>query len=294
MFVHSPSEFYLKYLISHPDGLNNKAIRTHMDERRLVCGPDVYLDKLRAAMSIPQPFFPSRPKHEPSRQFLLEEQIYGLWYRNEHTKMAVLLLTQPTAQEALHAMLTVGADFNSASLLIDKRFGIAFSVQSVNRYKKYFWNTDLVNTVELRHMCHQLASGTPPPIKSNPLVLASELPATPMSAALIQLRLGFMPSSLSQYEAMKSNTKACAMRMYEALMVGGKAASEEFRNYAWGMKYVAELMESMTAPEEDLKKMLSTVELVTNPTKTPTINDLTGGNFSDGSFVDSDKKEKKK
>lgn len=290
MFVRSPSEFYLKYLITHPDGWNNRSIIEHTAEHRLVCGPFDYLDRLRERLHPPDPFFPRRRRHEPSKQFLLEEQIYGLWHRNEHTVMAVKLLDNPSAQEAAHAMLTVGADTTSVALLLDKRFELPFSVQAVERYKKYFWNTDIVNTAELRELCRDAAGG---PAKTNPLVLASELPATPMSAVLVQMRMGFVPSTLNQYEGLKKAAETCTMRMYEALMLGGKGAAEEFRNWAWGMKFIVEMTESMTAPEEDLRKMLGKVELVTKPVKTPTIAKLSKGNFSDGTFVQDPNKKKK-
>jgi len=288
MFVRSPSEFYLKYLVTHPDGLTTAAVRAHMHSRRLYPGPDGYIDALRTRLFPPKPFFPSRPKHKPSSDFLIEEGIYGLWHQNEHTKMAMSLLEQALPQEAAHAMLSVGSPPESTALLLDKRFGLPFSTQAVERYKKYFWNTDLVSRAELGQICAALA-GTPQ--KFDPVLNAARLPATPMSAVVVQIRLGFIPEKLNQYEALKKCTEACTYRMYEALMTGGKEGAEIFRNLSWGQKFTFDAMSTMAAPENDLKKMISSIELVTKATKPPTIDEVTGGNVSDGSFADDPNKQ---
>lgn len=292
MFVRSPSEFYLKYLITHPDRWSDRKIVEHMKAHRLPHGPDSYLAYLRGELHPPRPFFPHREKHEASREFLLEEQIWGLWHPNEHVDMALSILKMPAAQEAAHSMITVGADTKSVALLLDKRYQIPLTEQAVERYKKYFWNTDLVSAGELRDICCDVAATKS---KMHPLVLAAELPATPMSAANIQMRLGFMPAGINQYEALKKVDEACTLKMYEALALGGRGSSTMFRDLAWGKKLIAELVEAMTVPEEDVRKALSKIELVTKPLQTPTINELSGGDFSDGTFVqDSEEKAKTK
>jgi len=288
----SPSEFYLKYLITHPDGLNNEAIRERMGELHLPCGPDKYLDRLRGRLVAPRPFHPDRPRHEPSKQFLVEEEIWGLWHPTEHTRMAMSLLGKPTPQQAVHSMMAVGADDETVAMLLDKRYGIGFSTRAAGRYRKYCWNMDLVNITELRAVCRSMAGGAPS--RRDPLVLASELPATPASGMLVQMRLGFVPATMDHYKALKKVAELCTARMYEAMAMGGKEAAEEFRNCAWGLKYLSEIMDAMTAPEEDLRKMMRGVRLVTRTIQTPTVNQLTRGDFSDGSFMQAPGKEEEK
>lgn len=289
MFVCSPSEFYLKYLVTHPDGWNNTAIIEHMERKRLFTGPGYYLDRLRKETVPPKPFFPSNPKHATSKQFLLEEQIHGLWHQNEHTRMAFKLLDAPIPQETVHGMINVGADDESIAILLDKRYGMPFSLQAVDRYRKYFWNIELCSGSELRDICRKMLDGPP---RASPQMLGAILPATPMSAALVQTRVGFVPRHMEEYAALDIILRVAHMRMYEALMIGGKEAAEEFRNIAWGAKFAVEMRSAVMAPQDDLRKTMRNMQLVTKPIKTPLIGEISGGNFSDGTFTEDPSKKK--
>lgn len=308
MLVRSPAEFYIKYLVSHPAGYNTEAIQRKLKKQRLSDIGKDYIDDLRFDMEVPTPFKPKIKSNVPSQDFLIEEGVFGLWHHNEHVKMALRIPQMPQVQEIVESLVLAGAPDDSLPPVLGRRFDVDFTREAMACYRHYFWNTVLCSRAELRELCYKQAlEGSSDLSKSvsdrkaiqkayykNPRVLAAELPTAPISVAQVQMLLGFMPARMDPYKLARMNYDMTLRRIAEELLQGGPRAAAATRDYSITLEKLGIQMETMTSPEEDLRAMMQTIQLETEPITTPTINQLTGGNVSDGSFTEVGEEDKVK
>lgn len=308
MIVRSPAEFYIKYLVSHPAGYNTEAIQRKLRKQRLGDIGKDYIDDLRFEMELPTPFKPKVKSHVESMNFLVEEGIFGLWYPNEHVDMALEILKHPQVQEIVEAYVLGGASNESIPAVLDRKFNMPFTREAMACYRHYFWNTALCSRAELRELIYSQAlagssdlsrsvsarNATKKAFYKNARVLASELPTAPIAVAQVQILLGFMPNEMNSFKLARANYDMTLRRIAEELLQGGPRAPAATRDYAITLEKLAAQLEVQTSPQDDLRAQMQTIQLETEPITTPTIHQLTSGNVSDGSYIDSDDEDNQK
>lgn len=108
-----------------------------------------YVDALRMDCIPPVPFYPSDELHFRSQRFLVKEGIRGLFSYDDHVVCANKLVDLPRAKELIETSLLCNSLPAWISTVL-KRRGFASTVQAVDAFKHYFFNVDLVDSVEMR------------------------------------------------------------------------------------------------------------------------------------------------
>src|SRR3972149_1720488 len=110
MIRRSPGEFYLKYLVIHPDGYSNDYIMKNLGLKLgLDCLGEWYLNQLRASCIPPTPFYPFDQLHFNSQKFLRREQIHRVFQPDDSMVQASALLDRARLRELVEVMVLSGA-----------------------------------------------------------------------------------------------------------------------------------------------------------------------------------------
>jgi len=291
MFTTCPADRYFRYLVTHPRGYDNEAIIAAAAKHGRYCpGPD-YLDALRDELTPPRPFRPRSKKHKASQRFLIEHEIDGFYDGSEETKRAWEIVKNPRLCETVEVNLIVGAPWKSSVFALRTRYAFECTEAAIQRFSRMFYDALLVSVTDLRAITFQQAkqrqerTGMPPYM--DPRVIASRLPRAGFSVILASLKMGVpIPKNTDHAKLLRSARDAAALRMLEESLVGAPGASRRAADWATTVRITSEILEASTEPETELREALRSIELVTEPIKTPTIAELTDGNFSDGSFIE--------
>lgn len=297
--MQSPAQVYLRYLLSHPDKHNNAHVKKRCRKEHIYFVDDDYLDELREDMVIPEPFRPKDRRHKPSMDFLRVEGIYGLWFRTKAVADALKILRKARVKETIEAMLVLHVPYSGIVYGLSTKHNESISEAAVDMYYHHFWNLGMLTTVEVRQACRKSEKvepqyGSNHLVRSSPRVIASEMPSSPISAALVLMRLGFVPEKVDVFKLLPELAEVVALKAYETVLVGGKDSAAAVFQYARTLEIIYDLKNKMTPPEEELTKMMQNVTLETKKIQTPTIHQLTGGDFSTGDFEEKKEQELKK
>ena len=292
MIRRSPCEYYLKYLVVHPEQYSNDRIREITNELQFDFVGKWYLDRLRATCIPPVPFYPSDPLHVPSQRFLMRERIQNLFLPNEDVRTAFKIVERPRLKEFVEAMVLAGAPDSAIARSLRENRNFPCTIQALERYRHYFWNTELVDSTDMRALLRlrvdAAGSSTDPEIQAqhgalqrayynDPRKVAAELPSTPVAAMFSQMRMGIMPGKLELVKVLEMSQAMSAGRALEAMMVAGPEDSSRAFNYANVLRIVTETLEHVAKPDEELQKTLSAITMKTEEKSVPTLSELTKG-----------------
>ena len=288
MIQRSPCEYYLKYLIVHPDNLSNDQIREIVVGQQLDFIGMPYLSRLRAACVAPVPFYPYDTSHKRTQRFLIKEGIRGMFLPDEHMRQANKFLDMPRAKETIESSLVTGsAPVWVAALL--RRAGIPASSQSIERYQHFFFNASLVDSMELRAllcMRTMMDSSSDPDEKkqsaamakveySDPRRIAANISVAPIAGIINQVRLGLMPKNVELAKLVAATRALAVGRAMDQLVRGGKA--DAVRDLTTAANTMNELLAALGSPEEELQESLYALSLETDDRDIPHINQLSDG-----------------
>lgn len=293
MKLRSPAELYIKYLICHPDKYNDGVIRGYLDEYNIFDLGEDYLKEIRARLVIPENFKPQSKTHAKSHRFILAENIYSLFHPTPDTKMALRFLERPRVKEFVETMLLSHAP----SLAIAERvraMGTNATALAIEEYQKYFWNTKLLTATEFRVLLSMEFDQSIDEEKDNSHVkakkralkkagyldsrkLAAELPNSPITALMAQMRMGVMPNKLELGAIIQTAQAMGSLKVLEAVMFGSPSDSSRALNYSMVVKNMTEVLESVVRPDEHLRDQLNAIALKTETSKLPSIHELSGG-----------------
>jgi len=146
MRIRSPAEYYLKYLVAHPDKLTDADIEDRcLDEGLDFIGKD-YIKRLRKKCKPPEPFYPDNGAHVPSITFLSEQRLWDLFQRSVPMKMALEVLEKPRAKEFVETMILTGVPPSAICAYVSHRCGTYCTPEGLALYRHYFWNIDLLDS----------------------------------------------------------------------------------------------------------------------------------------------------
>lgn len=291
MRLRSPAEFYLKYLIVHPDGLSTPAIKERLIDEGLDFISEEYLDRLRLNLVPPSPFYPDDRNHAASMAFILRERINRLFQRDITMKMALELLHMPRAREFAESMLLIQVPLSAIAAFISRHRGVYCTPDALELYSHYFWNINLLDSTQMRVLAMlriDLAAQNIPEFKDHKDVLktayyksalraAVDLPHSPTTAMIVQQRLGVKPSRSDLALRMMEARDTAIMRAVEATQQDGLHDSQKFLNYATGSRILEELLQMVVKPEEEMREQLQSIALRTDPNQLTPIHQLSGG-----------------
>ena len=295
MSLRSPAEYYLKYLIVHPDKYPDKVIKDTLMERGIFYLGDDYVQKLRIGLVVPEVFRPFNEKHAPTRLFLIREKLRTLFQPTRDTKITWKILEHARAREFVETMLLAHAPAAAIAARVTAQ-SLFCTAEAVEEYKKYFWNLELLDATQMRTLLQmtldQNVSDSDPATEKDrkralkkagyqdPRKLASEMPYSPLTALMAQMRMGMMPSRFELATIMQTTQAMAVLKTLEATMFGGPRDSQTALNFSSVARNMTESLETVVRPDEHLREQLQAIALRTETAPVPSIHQLSAGNHT--------------
>lgn len=294
MIRRSPCELYIKYLLLHPEELDTDALRQRLVAEQLDHISLEYLEALREVTLPPVPFHPFELHHNASQRFLAKHGVRKLFHPDAHVKVAKQILKHAKAKEFVESMILSDAPIVAIAKMVAARFHIACSQRCIEMYKVFFWNTDLVDSTEMRALLalriNPLAQGltvtpstgvTAKALRdaafTDPRRVAANMPSSPMAALLSQMRMGFMPAGLEVGKVLEVVQALTSLRLLESVATGSFHDSSKAVEWSIVLKNVTDVMETVVTPEAGLREQLSSLLLKTDGGSVPLLHELTEG-----------------
>lgn len=291
MIRRSPCETYLKYLIVHPDGYSNEAIRNLVRMQQLDWIGLPYIQRLRSVCISPTPFFPEDRMHTKSVRFLRKERLETIFHPDEAMAGAVAILDNTRAKELIENMLMSNSHPGWVCTALRRQIGMDVEPDAVIRYKHYYFNVELVDSSELKAlMVLRLASEQSTDVDEQAIAAAvtsisksdarrlTAMAATPITANIMNtLRMGLLPSS-SDIARLADATRAAAIAGGMDMAIRGLPA--QGRDFALMAKMMTEILESVGDPSNDLQASLSKLSIDTDDQGIPNIKQLSDGSHT--------------
>lgn len=293
MRLRSPAEFYIKALVCNPERYSSDDIKQRLLDEGLDFISEGYIDRLRAKLKplLPKVFQPTNSSHLPSYRFIIREKINRIFLPDSAMKNARELLDAPRAKEFVESMLLVQVPLSAIASFVEKHRRVRCTVEALECYKHYFWNVELLDSTQMRVLLRMRVDTAATHVPEfdgkakvlsaayhkDPRTVAANLPYTPTTAMLAQMRLGVKPSRAEIALRMMEARDVAWARAIEAAFTDGPNDSEKFMNYVNGGRILEELLQMVAKPEEQLRKQLSAIALRTEVTAVPSIHALSAG-----------------
>ncbi len=292
----SPCELYIKYLLCHPDGYVLEAVKDIVVGQALDYPSDVYAQGLRRRLRVPIPFYPLNTAHARSQRFLRAERLVAFFHPDEEAEEAHRLLHTPRAKETIETM-TLAGDPPAHIAHRVRRLGVACTAAGVKRYCKYYWDLSLVDSVEtdaLLRMRLERTMDTPMGVDPtldqtmqhfalnkakyrDPRRMAAEMPNSPMSSLMNQLRMGLMPTQVELGRLLAATRLAAICRASEVAHGMSPTDAARGRDFMLMAKLATELMADIGSPDTELQRDLQQLILETEAESVPHVKELTQG-----------------
>lgn len=293
MQLRSPSERYIKYLLLRSNKHTEEQIVEICNDLELFYVDRIYLTRLRMRCIPPTPFRPSDRHHAASRRFLNKEGVLELFQQDDDTKRALRLVALPRVKEFVEAMLLTHAPALAISSAVQRDFNFYCPVQTIERYQRIFWDINALNTTQLRTLINarlepMADENAPKEAREHARALkkasyldarklAADLPYSPMTALITQMRMGLQPGKLELAKTMMMVQAMAAVRTLEATMYGSPQDANKALNFSIVVRNMSEALESVVKPDEALREQLQQIALRTETTQLPSIHQLSAG-----------------
>jgi hypothetical protein len=293
--VRSPAEFYLKYLIVRAANPSFETIGNIFDELELdIVGEDYFKRVLERTVK-PTPFHPKDKLHTRSQRFILKEGIHDIFFPDEHMRMALKVLETARAKEFVEAMILSHAPDIAIADGVSSYRGLPCSSKAIQHYKHYFWNIELLDATQMRALLNyrQEVVGSEGENASkedkalhraakrasylDPRRLAADLPWSPMTALMSQMRMGTMPGKLELATILEMARTFSSIRAAEASLYGSKDDSYKAMNFSIVAKNMTDILEKVVKPDENLQEDLRRIALRNDERSVPSIFELSDG-----------------
>jgi len=296
MIRRSPAEFYIKYLLVHPDGYSDEDVEQTLKEHQLDNPGGGYLPRLRKRLKVPTPFYPYNDQHPFSWRFLMREKLFPLFHPDHRMLSALNILHKPRAKEAVEAMTLV----NDPPALICHRLlslGVRIDVKDLQRYQHFFWNTQLVDSTEMRALltvrvdemfldgedaANQVRAGAMKQANYiDPRWLAARSPIPAVAALLNQMRFGYMPDRIDLARLVNAAASTAAVRVLEELGSAHPMSGKNAHHFSDVATNMFNMLELIGSPDEDFRKNLTVLGLETEELENvKTVEAVTDGQYT--------------
>lgn len=292
MIRRSPAELYLKYLVLHPKRYTNEQIKEICDLVQLDFLGKWYVDRLRARLKPPVPFYPFDKYHTPSYRFLMTEGLSWIFFPDKSGFKAFDILERARIKEYVEAMIASNAPHTAIAHGVGRQFRYTCDSTVIDRYKEFFWNVDLLDMTELRALLllrvDQLENHSNPEIKEQHKSVksasykdarraAANMPFSPYSALITQAKMGVMPSQFDMLRLTRMAHEWATVRANEELMSNGNGSSSRAVEYSTIARNFNEILKDVNKPDSDLREQLATIAMRTDDVSLPNIHQLSQG-----------------
>lgn len=145
MYSRSPSEYFIKYLISQRRFDNNALLRM-MEDFGIEALSGAYLDKLRAKlMPVPDPWDPALPE---CKEYLRRHKIADLWFPNAAVREAYEIIGSPQLRADTEQLLLSPLRLEEVVSRLNKHHNLNLTPDGVRSYGHYFWNKSVLSMNE--------------------------------------------------------------------------------------------------------------------------------------------------
>lgn len=296
MIKHSPAENYLKYLIAHPSCYDDLYIQDVARELSLDVLGEWYLQWLRQRVRPPSPFYPEVSTHDPSARFLLREQLTFAFVPDEAMQRAMRIVCRPRIREVVETMILSGAPDNPVALAVGKRHQFRCDALAIQRFRHYFWNIELLDSVQMRALLDMRHSRVldhhSKDVKNqygslhrmrytDPRVLAAKLPHTPLMGLIAQMQAGVMPKRMDVAQLINAAYEQSLIKVAQHTHPNAGPQDAQLSNsFALTAESMRRLKDTVANPETELSEGLHRISVATTPAEVPTIKALTAGNHT--------------
>lgn len=295
MIRHSPAENYFRYLVAHPRTFDNQYIKDIAAELNLDYLGDWYIQWLRDRIIPPKPFCPDDETHRASYRFLQHEGLLNAFFPDRGYREALRILSRPRWRELTETMILAGAPEDVIVHALRVRMKASVSDIGIRRFRHYFWNVDLLDSMEMRALLDLRHSGALASEDAatqrqhatlrafrhtDPRVVAARLPSSPLSGLVAQMEMGVLPRKIDMGEVVERTMEAALVRTYASVTSGGPAGAQIGQGFAVIADIMGRLKQTVVNPEEKLREDLRKISVATTPNKVQTLKQLTGGNHT--------------
>lgn len=285
MLNYSPAEFYIKYLLCHPDNYTDEQIRDMLRLQGLAWLGMTHLERLRSSLPVPAPFYPENRTHRRSQDFLRRERIWAMYHPDDAMQGALQALKRPKAKVNLETLLLTGVAPEYAAAVLRQKDSIDLSKMAVQRYMHFFFNVPLVGLEAMRVILGaipELADDTDPDAKAlnlstlaaakaDPRRLLVRMAGSPLAQLLNNMRLGYAPTNLDLGKIVGGVRTAAAIMALDSVTQG---QPERARDYSLVMKMAHEVVTDVGDGTKGLQSELSSLMLVTEQQSVPTLSSM--------------------
>lgn len=292
MIRRTPVEYFLKFLIVHPDDYSEAEIREKLFEHGLDDLGAYYIERLRKKLTPPKPFYPTDKLHFRSQRFLIKEGIQDLFFPDEDTATAFRILEYPRIKEFVESMVIAYAPSEAIAYSLTRHRKFRASARAVEIFKQYFWNVDLIDSVGMRALLkmrpgaaaahestdiQRQAEALKSASWNDPRRSVAEMPFSPLSTVMAQMRMGLMPAEMNLSKVLMRAREMSAMSMYEALCTNGMKDHEKAKDLAAIVHSITEVLEIVVKPDENMREELSQIAMRTDEKSVPYVHELSAG-----------------
>jgi hypothetical protein len=201
------------------------------------------------------------------------------------------LLDAPRAKELIETLLICAEPFAAIAYRL-RGLGHRVSTRGVDRYKFFFFNTDLVDSSELRALVYlrstsalngdnefdeQIRAALKRASYADPRRAAVDAHMTGVASVLAHARMGLSLDHVDIGRMMHNAQKIALARSLDAMLSGHPEASQHARDFAQTASMLGDLARSSLDASEDLRKDLQLLQLKTDELALPHIGELSGG-----------------
>lgn len=313
MIRRSPCELYIKYLLCHPDKYTLGAVKDIILGQDLDYPSDIYVQGLARRMRVPLPFYPTNTGHARSQRFLRAEQLLAFFHPDAAAAEAHELLQNPRAKETIETM-SLSGDPNALIAHRIRRLGFACTPMGVQRYRRYYWNLEIVDSVEASALLRMRVDRTMDPMVpgteptpdqmlqhaalskakyQDPRRIAADIPNSPMASMMNQLRLGIMPTQVELGRLLAATRLAALCRANEVVYSQSPTDAARGRDFILMAKMATELIADIGSPDTELQRDLQQLLLETDSDPVPHVRALAEGSKlpvieAEAEYVDSE------
>lgn len=295
MIRRSPAEVFIKYLLLHPKKYSNEQIIIRCREVQLDVVSLSYIERLAEKLEKPAVFRPHDRRHAASYKYLLLKGLAPIFHRDADGNRAFELLELPRAKEFIEAMTLSGAPNNAIAHYLTKQKIARCTTETIDKYCYFFWNLNLVDSTEVRSLLQLRAESalqsSDPSEKAHyealkrawwndPRKIASDLPSSPFSAMIAQVKVGIMPATVDRTKVLDLGINILSLRILEAALNNGPKDSTHAVEYANALRIVKEVRDDIVPPDAQLQKDLRAITLRTETKPLTNLHALTKGDHT--------------
>jgi len=234
------------------------------------------IEAINDEMVYPIPYRPHVPTHGASQRFLRKEGVYDAWRDGPDMRQAKQVLESNALRQAVETFILSPVKPEQAVRKIQQKLESYISVRAYDLYRHYFWNSDLLTGLEWGDFIQ-----TRDAANRQLLQLAVDSRGA-NGAQLLLWKMGM--GGLRQMEANRGFTDArnisFMMIQQIAMLEPSRHHSEMWLNYIRAAKMCQEAVDASGSAVQDVVESFNSFRLRHEESNTPSIKELTGGNYS--------------